>query len=140
MRAFGGIIAGALLLIGFSASAQENTQPSPQGFSPEDDLDCALYVGSLMGENEGVLTPDVVAAYLSSMTYFIGRYEAQRGTPINVALAERYPMFIDQDPAQLEQTCGLRTRGFASRMENASRVIAEVQAEQRQGNGAEESP
>ena len=106
-----------------------------QGFSPDDDLDCALYVASLMGESEGVMTPDVASAYLGSMTYFIGRYEAQRGKPINVALSERYPEFLKQDVRQLEQICGLRTRGFASRMETISRVLSDAQREaQAEGN------
>lgn len=131
MRICGGIIAGAALLSASLAGAQEGgASTNAQGFSPEDDLDCALYVGSLMGEGEGVMTPDVVSAYLASMTYFIGRYEAQRGTPINVALAERYPEFLKKDARQMEQICGLRTRGFASRMETISRVLSDVQREQ----------
>ena len=131
MRIAGGIIAAFALLGASVAGAQEAaSSTNGQGFSPEDDLDCALYVGSLMGEAEGVMTPDVQTAYLASMTYFIGRYEAQRGTPINVALAERYPEFLKQDARTMEQICGLRTRGFASRMETISRVLADVQREQ----------
>lgn len=135
MRGFWGIIAGvvcSLTLLGAStAGAQDNAGAgNGQGFSPEDDLDCALYVGSLIGEAEGVMTPDVASAYLASMTYYIGRYEAQRGTPINVALAERYPEFQKRDTRELEQICGLRTRGFASRMESIRRVLAEAQREQ----------
>ena len=130
-----GAIAGALALSGFSVSAQDTTGQTGQGFSPDDDLDCALYVASLMGESEGVMTPDVASAYLGSMTYFIGRYEAQRGKPINVALSERYPEFLKQDVRQLEQICGLRTRGFASRMETISRVLSDAQREaQAEGN------
>lgn len=133
MRVFGGSIAGALLILGaggvFSVSAQENSERVGQGFSPEDDLDCALYVASLMGEDRGVLTPDVQTAYLSAMTYFLGRYEAQRGTPINVAMAKRYPAFRERDPVEVEQLCGLRTRGFASRLEVVGRAMAEAQSE-----------
>lgn len=130
MRVFGGIIAGIALMSGFSALAQGNTQRSGQGFSPEDDLDCSLYIGGLLGSDEGVMTPDTQMALVSSMTYFLGRFEAQRGTPINVALAERYPIFLEQDSTQLETTCGLRARGFARRMEEVGKVMIEVQAEQ----------
>jgi hypothetical protein len=131
MHRIGGIIAGLALLSASAAGAQGGeASTSAQGFTPEDDLDCALYVGSLMGEAEGVMTPDVASAYLASMTYFIGRYEAQRGKPINVALAERYPEFLKQDVREMEQICGLRTRGFASRMETISRVLSDVQREQ----------
>jgi hypothetical protein len=140
MRWLGGIIAGYALLAGSGALANEQQAPDAQGFSPEDDLDCVLYVASLLGEGEGILTPDVASAYLGSMTYFVGRYEAQRGTPINVALAERYPEFLKQDSRQIEQTCGLRTRGFSARMERASRAMAEAQAEQRESGGTDESP
>ena len=144
MRLFRGIFAGCLLLGGAPAFAQESSAPIPaanaQGFSPEDDLDCVLYVASLLGEGEGVLTPDVTAAYLGSMTYFVGRYEAQRGKPINVALAERYPAFLKQDTNQIEQICGLRTRGFAARMESASKVMAEVEAEQAGRSGIAREP
>ena len=129
MRLFGGITAGILLLTGISVSAQENTSQTGQGFSPEDDLDCSLYIGGLLGSDEGVMTPDTQTALVSSMTYFLGRFEAQRGTPINVALAERYPVFLEQDSTQLETTCGLRARGFARRMEDVGKVMIEVQAE-----------
>lgn len=129
MRRFGGIIAATLLLSEISVSAQENSKQAGQGFSPEDDLDCALFVGGLLGSDDGVMTPDARQALISSMTYFLGRYEAQRGTPINVALAERYPVFLEQDSSQIEQTCGLRARGFGRRMELVGRVMVEVQSE-----------
>ena len=129
MRIAGGVIAGVAMLSGFSVSAQINSEQSGQGFSPEDDLDCALYIGGLLGSDDGVMTPDSQMALVSSMTYFLGRYEAQRGTPINVALAERYPIFLKRDSTQLEQTCGLRARGFARRMEDVGRVMVDVQRE-----------
>ena len=140
MRWFGGLIAATTLLGSVGALANEQQPQNAQGFSPEDDLDCVLYVASLLGEGEGSLTPDVTSAYLGSMTYFVGRYEAQRGTPINIALAARYPEFLKQDTRQIEQTCGLRTRGFAARMESASRVMAEVEAERGESENAEGSP
>ena len=140
MRCIGGIIAGALCLSGFSVSAQENSEQSGQGFSPEDDLDCALYIGGLLGADDGVMTPDAKTALVSSMTYFLGRYEAQRGTPINVALAERYPIFLEGDSAQIEQTCGLRARAFGRRMENLGRVMVEVQSETRSATETQDAP
>lgn len=140
MRFLGGIIAGAVMLIGVSVSAQENTEQSGQGFSPEDDLDCALYTAGLLASDDGVMTPDARTALVSTMTYFLGRYESQRGTPINVALAERYPAYLENDSTQLEQTCGLRARGFARRMEDLGRVMVEVQAEQQSSTDAPEAP
>ena len=130
MRVRGGIIACALLVTGFSVSAQENTAQTGQGFSPEDDLDCALYTAGLLASDEGVMTPDARTALVSTMTYFLGRYESQRGTPISVALSERYPAYLESDTTQLEQTCGLRARGFASRMQDMGKVMVEIQTEQ----------
>lgn len=117
------------MLCGFSVAAQENSETTGQGFSPEDDLDCALYIGGLLGADDGVMTPDARTALVSSMTYFLGRYEAQRGTPINIALAERYPIFRESASTAIEQTCGLRARGFARRMEDVGRVMVEAQSE-----------
>ena len=129
MHLRGGIIACALLLTGFSVSAQENTAQTGQGFSPEDDLDCALYTAGLLASDEGVMTPDARTALVSTMTYFLGRYESQRGTPISIALSERYPTYLETETTQLEQTCGLRARGFARRMEDMGRVMFEIQSE-----------
>jgi len=140
MRKLGGIIAGALLLSGFAASAQENTEQLGQGFSPEDDLDCALYIGGLLGSGDGVMTPDAETGLVSTMTYFLGRYEAQRGTPINVALAERFPIFLERDSNDIEQTCGLRAFGFGRRMEDVGRVMVEVQSEQEPSGEASDTP
>lgn len=140
MRGFGGIIAGALLLSGFSVSAQDSTTQTGQGFSPEDDLDCALYTGGLLASDDGVMTPDARTALVSTMTYFLGRFEAQRGTPINAALAERYPVYLEQDPTQLEQMCSLRARGFARRLENVGRVMVEVQSEHAPASEPSEAP
>ena len=142
MRRVGGIIAAAALIIATAASAQENSAPSGQGFSPEDDLDCAIYIGSLLGADQEVATPDVQTALTSALTYFLGRYEAQRGTPINIALLERYSAFDEADAAEIEQTCGLRARGFAQRMQDAGRVMIQAgQAAAQQDDGtAGEAP
>lgn len=140
MRVLGGIIAGALLLSGFSVSAQENTQRTGQGFSPEDDLDCALYTAGLLASDDGVMTPDARTALVGTMTYFLGRYEAQSGTPISVALAERYPAYLESDSTQLEQICGLRARGFASRMEDMGRVLIEAESEAQSAVDPSEAP
>ena len=129
MRFRGGIIASLVLLTGFSVSAQENTAQTGQGVAPEDDLDCALYTAGLLASDEGVMTPDARTALVSTMTYFLGRYESQRGTPISVALSERYPIYLESDTTQLEKTCGLRARGFARRMEDMGRVMFQIQAE-----------
>ncbi|MEP0392074.1 MAG: hypothetical protein ABJ205_14300 [Erythrobacter sp.] len=114
---------------GASLSAQENSEQTGQGFSPEDDLDCALYTAGLLASDDGVMTPDARTALIGTMTYFLGRYEAQRGTPISVALVERYPAYLEADSTQLEQICGLRARGFASRMEDMGRVMIEAEAQ-----------
>lgn len=142
MRKVGGIIAALAMLSAATASAQETSETSGQGFSPEDDLDCAIYIGSLLGADQEVATPDVQTALTSALTYFLGRYEAQRGTPINIALLERYSAFDEANAAEIEQTCGLRARGFAQRMQDAGRVMIQAgQAAAQQDDGtAEKGP
>lgn len=118
----GGLIA-AILMLGSQVQAQ---QPEA-AFTPEEDLDCAIYIGALMAESEAEMTPESRLGLTSALTYFVGRYEAQRGTPLGQAFAERYPLYSERNPQEVEQTCSLRARGFASRMQDAARVMAEVQ-------------
>ena len=117
-----GLLTAAAMVAGAPAVAQQ----AETAFSPEEDLDCAIYIGALMAETEVEMTPESRLALTSAFTYFIGRYEAQRGTPLAQALAERYPAYTERNPQEIEQTCSLRARGFAMRMQDSSRVMAEM--------------
>ncbi|EAQ30413.1 DNA polymerase III subunit beta [Erythrobacter sp. NAP1] len=125
MRLLGGIFAGSGLLIlasaSFAQSEDENT-----AFTPEDDLDCAMYVGALMAESQAEMTPESRAALTSAFTYFTGRYEALRGTGLTEAFTARYPAYAASDPQQIAQTCSVRMRAFGARLERAGRAMAEM--------------
>lgn len=120
VRAFA-LITAAALGAATPLAAQQDV-----AFTPEEDLDCAIYVGALMAENELELSPDSRLALMSTMTYFFGRYEAQRGVPLAQALAERMPEYEKRNPQEIEQLCSLRARGLGMRMQDADRVMAEL--------------
>lgn len=124
MRAFGGIAAAVLAALSAPLAAQESDASSP-AFSPEEDLDCAIYIGALMAETQVEMTPESRVALSSAFTYFIGRYEAQRGQDLTRALQERYAVYQTRNPQEVEQTCSIRARGFAARMQDAGRVLAQ---------------
>lgn len=124
MRFFGGLVAASL--IATAPVHAQNGHQAAQSFTPEEDLDCAIYIGAIMAETEVEMTPESRLALTSAFTYFIGRYEAQRGTPLAQALAERYPLYAERNATEIEQTCSLRARGFAARMQDSARVMPQV--------------
>lgn len=107
--------------------AQEGAPPDTGAFTPEDDLDCAMYVGALMAESEAEMTPESRVALTSAFTYFTGRYEAQRGTGLIGAFTARYPIYVASDPTAIAQTCAVRMRSFGARLEQAGRVLSELE-------------
>ncbi len=118
-----------------AAPSAAATQASPSdsafqpAFSPEEDLDCAIYIGAIMAETAAEMTPESRLALTSAYFYFIGRYEAQRGQDLTRALEQRYAAIGQSDPQAIEQTCSVRARGFAARVEEAGRAIARKAAE-----------
>ncbi|MHA7818556.1 MAG: hypothetical protein ACX930_02790 [Erythrobacter sp.] len=110
-------------------SSTEQAGTSASAFTPEEDLDCAIYIGAIMAETAAEMTPESRVALTSAFTYFIGRYEAQSGMPLAQALAERYPRYVEGDANEIEQTCTVRARGFAVRMQDAGRLMAEAQSQ-----------
>ena len=147
MRAVAGLLAIACAAVITPAMAQDDrpasptapsataTQASPSdsafqpAFSPEEDLDCAIYIGAIMAETAAEMTPESRLALTSAYFYFIGRYEAQRGQDLTRALEQRYAVIGQSDPQAIEQTCSVRARGFAARVEEAGRAIARKAAE-----------
>lgn len=130
-----GLLAAALWVAGAPVAAQQEGQAA---FTPEEDLDCVIYIGALMAETEVEMTPESRLALSGALTYFVGRYEAQRGTPLAQALAERYPLFAERNVQEVEQTCSLRARGFAMRLQDAGRSMAETAPAR--SDGADASP
>lgn len=113
-----------LFCLAVPAVAQDDYQPA---FTPEDDLDCALYVGALMAEMDATMTPDNRTGLTSAFTYFVGRYEAQRGLDVAEALAERYSAYRTRNSAQIAQDCSIRMRSLGSRLQLAQSALAEAE-------------
>jgi hypothetical protein len=135
MRLFGLFLA-ALPCAAAPLMAQD-APAAQRAFSPEEDLDCAMYVGALMAESEAELTPESRVALTSAFTYFTGRYEAQRGTGLIEAFTSRYPVYAASEPTALAQTCSVRMRSFGARLEQAGRVMAELQLAAPEGSDPE---
>lgn len=122
-----GVLAGFALFTAAPVAAQPAETAS--AFTPEEDLDCAIYIGAIMAETAAEMTPESRVALTSAFTYFIGRYEARSGQPLAQALAERYPLYAQREAGEIEQTCSVRARGFAVRMQDAGRLMAEAQSQ-----------
>lgn len=129
------IVLGAVTAI--AVLLQAPAPPVEPAFSVEDDLDCAIYVGALMAEMGAEMTPENRIGLTSAMTYFAGRYEAQRGLDLADAFVRRYAAFQARDPVEIEQTCSVRMRAFSVRlqqvggaMERASPTAAPENTEQ----------
>ncbi len=132
MRA--GVFLAITALASAPLAAQDDYEP---GFTPEDDLDCALYIGALMAEMDASMTPDNRTGLTSAFTYFIGRYEAQRGLNVGEALAERYLVYRAGNSAQIAQNCTIRMRSFGSRLQFAQSALVEVEREASGGSRGE---
>lgn len=121
-----GVLAAVVLSLSAPVAAEEAYTPA---FPPEDDLDCALYVAALMAEMDETMTPDNRTGLTSAFTYFIGRYEAQRGLEVAEALAARYTAYQARNPAEVAQTCAIRMRSLGSRLQEAQSALARVESE-----------
>jgi len=126
MLRLGGVLVGGLMLAA-PLSAQEPDHEA--AFTPEEDLDCVIYVAALMADEPETMTPESRVALTGAMTYFVGRYEAQREEPLSQALVERYAVYAELDPQAVQQTCAVRARGFSGRLQEAGRAMVERAAE-----------
>lgn len=123
----------ALLIAGLASLAATNTPALAQqedfvpAFSAENDLDCAIFVAALIGESEEVLSVDDRIGLTSAFTYFTGRYEAQRGLDLTRAMADRLPIYLASNPAEIQQTCSVRMRAFGARLQEAGSTLRRLQ-------------
>jgi len=106
------------------AQSPEQFEPA---FSADNDLDCAIFVGALMAEMDAEMTPDNRVGLTSAFTYFVGRYEAQRGIKLTEAFTARYPVYLASNPAEIEQTCSIRMRAFGARLQVAGSALSQLQ-------------
>lgn len=123
------IAATAAILSASPLAAQDSAGERSQGFAPEEDLDCVIYIAAIMAETAQEMTPESRVALTGAMTYFVGRYEAQRAEPVSRALVDRYAVYAGLDPQAVEQTCSLRARNFSLRLQDAGRAMIERSAE-----------
>ena len=124
MRIIGGIVAVSLAFAG-PVLAQNSSGFEP-AFSAEDDLDCAIFVGALLAQDEEVLTTENRVGLTSAFTYFTGRYEAQRGIELTEAFTSRYPIYLQRNPAEIQQTCSVRMRAFGARLHEAGSALTRL--------------
>ena len=119
---------GLAAVLAFAAPlhAQQGEDYTP-AFSAEDDLDCAIFIGAIMAEMEAEMTPDNQVGLTGAFTYFVGRFEAQRGTDLMEAFTARYPIYLQRNPAEIEQTCSVRMRSFGSRLQVAGSALSRLQ-------------
>lgn len=127
MRILGGL--AAIALFGAAPLGAQDNEVAASAFSPEEDLDCAIYIGAIMAETAAEMTPESRVALTSAWTYFVGRYEARSGQAVAQALVERYEGYAAREASEIEQTCSVRARGFAARMQDAARLMAQVQSQ-----------
>lgn len=138
------LIAGASALAGPALAQAQDGKAFEPAFTAEEDLDCAIYVGALLAEMEAQMTPSNEVGLTSAFTYFTGRYEAQRGLNLTQAFAERYPIYLARNPAEIEQTCSVRMRAFGVRLQEAGSALTRLQpprsAPMPQPDGQPEAP
>jgi len=115
--------AAAIAAVPAAAQDEEAFEPA---FSAESDLDCAIFIGALMAEMEAEMTPDNRLGLTSAFTYFVGRYEAQRGIEITEAFTERYPVYQELNPIEIQQTCSVRMRAFGARLQEAGSALSRI--------------
>lgn len=121
------LVAGAFALAVPTAVQAQDGKAFEPAFTAEEDLDCAIYVGALLAEMEAQMTPSNEVGLTSAFTYFTGRYEAQRGLNLTEAFTERYPIYLDRNPAEIEQTCSVRMRAFGVRLQEAGSALTRLQ-------------
>lgn len=125
MRAGFALAAAALLA---APVAAQDTPASGDGFTPDDDLDCVIYIGSLLADGDEQGDADRRVALSSSITYFAGHFEAQNDEDLGEALARRYSGFLERSPDEVAQVCAVRTRAFGMRLQKASRALSGLDA------------
>jgi len=145
----GPIAAGLAIALAAQASSDQAAVPSgtsggqiseqQPAFSAEEDLDCAIYVGALMAEMGAEMTPDNRVGLTSALTYFVGRYEAQRGLELTQAFTERYPLYQQRDSVEIEQTCSVRMRAFSTRLQQVGGALSRIQPDRESGSDTSRS-
>lgn len=94
-----------------------------EGPSPEDDLDCALFLAHTLGKNHEYMSDEERGGFGAAYMYFIGRYEAVHGSGIGPALAERDALVQDANWEALAEECGLRLDAMKARVSEYAELV-----------------
>ena len=114
-------------------------EPFVPAFNSDSDLDCAIFIGALMADTEEEMTPDNRMGLTSAFTYFVGRYEAQRGIRIKEAFTARYPIYLELNPVEIQQTCSVRMRAFGARLQDAGSALERLAPRRAPDTGGSEA-
>ncbi len=118
----------ALGLAALPIAAQE--APAEQAapvYTPEDDLDCAMFVSAVLGTLGEDASAEDASGLISGMTYFVGRYEAVSGDNVDTAMPARYPIFAQNDFENYRTTCSSRMVAIGARLEIAGGAITAIE-------------
>lgn len=108
-------------------------------YTPEDDLDCAMFVSAVLGTMGDTATAEDTSGLISGMTYFVGRYEAVSGDNVDTAMPARYPIFAQNDFDRYRTMCSDRMVAIGTRLEIAGSAITAIE-EAELGEGAATPP
>ena len=126
MRTIAILVTAALFAAAPVSAVAQESEPFEPAFTAEDDIDCAIFVASIMAELGIEMTPENRVGLTSAFTYFIGRYEAQRGLGLTEAFVERFSIYQQRNPAEIEQTCSVRMRAFSVRLQESQSAAARL--------------
>ncbi|MEP3051542.1 MAG: hypothetical protein ABJP48_01005 [Erythrobacter sp.] len=138
MRIHGGtlcafIAAFALVPINSAALAQEEVEAevSAQTFSPEDDLNCVLFVGEVIANIEASdpQAQEDIAGIVGGMMYFLGRWERAIGGDLTEALTSQYLQYRSQNPQELGEQCSERMIQVGGELQVAGAALVELEQE-----------
>ncbi len=132
-------VAAAVLAAPVHAQSEQSEEQFVPAFNSDSDLDCAIFIGALMADTEEEMTPDNRMGLTSAFTYFVGRYEAQRGIRIKEAFAARYPIYLELNPVEIQQTCSVRMRAFGARLQDAGSALERLAPRRAPDNGGSEA-
>jgi hypothetical protein len=127
----------SLSLAALPIVAQEApVEESAPVYTPEDDLDCAMFVSVVLGSLGDNATAEDMSGLISGMTYFVGRYEAVSGDDVDTAMPARYPIFAQNDFENYRTMCSDRMIAIGTRLEVAGSAISAIEEAELQEGAA----
>ncbi|MEQ8772268.1 MAG: hypothetical protein RIC51_05440 [Erythrobacter sp.] len=122
MRAFASF--AAALALAAPLAAQDNAQ-----YTPEQDLDCAIVISMVLAATRANASTEQEKGLMTGFAYFVGRYEAAAGKPLDLAMSERYKELYGTDISARQKVCGARMQRMGQRMQTAGAALSALEAE-----------